>query len=91
MLCSMTLFISSHRFVNKEITPKWLCLMFAVGILGVVWSMLGRKISLKVYLFDYLFVTIIVFAIALSIHGMLQYADFLADRQNQVCCYRKFR
>lgn len=37
-LCAITLFVSSHRFVNAQITPKWLAMIAAVGIAGVVWS-----------------------------------------------------
>ena len=46
MLCSVTLFALSQHFVNEEITPKWLGLMLFIGIEGVVWSMLNRKVTL---------------------------------------------
>ena len=43
LLCSITLFVYSHRFVNVEVTPKWLYLMLAVGIASVAGGLLYRK------------------------------------------------
>lgn len=43
ILCCTTLFITSHRFVNAEITPKWLGLMLMVGIMGIAWGVFYRK------------------------------------------------
>ena len=42
-LCVATLFITSHRFVNAAVTPKWLCLAFCAGCAGVLWSMLKNR------------------------------------------------
>ena len=47
ILCSVSLFVFSYRFVNVEITPKWLGLMICVGIAGLTGSMLGRTITLR--------------------------------------------
>ena len=35
ILCGITLFVSSSRFVNAEVTPKWLGLMLAIGVMGL--------------------------------------------------------
>jgi len=126
-LCAITLFASSHRFVNAQITPKWLGMMAAIGIAGVGWSIrfvkkqfYGKSILLLllsifsfafirnwvtvgfnpvlfmylsglVFLFillqqivsacppKYLYGTIIVFVVALSLHGILQYAGLISS------------
>lgn len=39
MLCGVTLFVFSHRFVNAEITPKWLVLMPVIGVIGMLRNM----------------------------------------------------
>ena len=129
ILCSVTLFVFSYRFVNVEITPKWLGLMLCVGIAGIVWSMMISKMALhskslvvlvccflfvfvrKWITFDfdaplliyfwgllllfliiqqidmackppYLSGTVIVFALALSVHGILQYFGYLPSAKN---------
>ena len=46
ILCGVSLFVFSYRFVNVEITPKWMGLMICVGISGITWSLLNLKISL---------------------------------------------
>ena len=43
-LNSITMFIFSQRFVNEEVTPKWLGLMMCVGIAGVFICMSHSKI-----------------------------------------------
>jgi len=123
ILCILSLFVYSRRFVNVEVTPKWLGVMLCVGIAGIAWSLLHRKLyvparsffvvltccflfiflrnwavlgfneSLLTYLISllilflllqqavhtcpprYLFGTVILFAFALAIQGILQHAD----------------
>ncbi|MDR1154816.1 MAG: hypothetical protein LBL04_08890, partial [Bacteroidales bacterium] len=119
ILCSITLFVTSHRFVNEAVTPKWLGLMLCTGISGFAWCIRGRKIILPAkpvdtiliicFLFvvvrasgssriyaggllllfylvrqevtvcsvQYLYGTVMLFALALSLHGILQYAGVL--------------
>jgi len=122
ILCGITLFVSSHRFVNGEVTPKWLGLILMIGITGMAWSMLSRIIILparpvdtilivcialifirswvtsgtllmypvgllllffliqhavKILPLKYLSGTVAIFALALSLQGVLQYAGEL--------------
>ena len=63
ILCSITLFMSSNCFVNKEIIPKWLGMMLSIGIMGMAWSMSGCTISLPAKLID----TVIIFCFLLFI------------------------
>ena len=82
IICGIAMFASSLWFVNAEVTPKWLCLMACAGLTGIAWSVLNRKNTLSVkhdtILIKYLYGTIIVFAVTLAIHGLLQYTGFLA-------------
>ena len=81
ILCSVTLFVSSYKFVNTEVTPKWLGLFLAVGLMGIAWSILYRKISLpdKTMGAILIYGTIAAFATALSIQGILQYVGVLSS------------
>ena len=83
ILCSITLFVTSYRFIDAEITPKWLGLMLCIGIMGLVWSIQGNKISFTDFLSKYLFGTIIVFALVLSIQGILQYVGTFPYSSNK--------
>src|SRR5690554_3858507 len=38
LMCFITLFVSSHRFVNMHTTPKWLGLLLGTGIINFVWG-----------------------------------------------------
>jgi len=44
IFCILTLFVYSNRFVNAEVTPKWLGLMMCVGVVGVVWGLMFRRV-----------------------------------------------
>ena len=80
IICSITLFVSSRRFVNAEVTPKWLCLMLCLGFMGMVWSVFNHKTSIKnnqSKIVNYLYGTVIVFALTLAIQGIFQYAGVL--------------
>jgi len=35
IICCIALFFYSNRFVNVEVTPKWLAMMLAVGLMGM--------------------------------------------------------
>ena len=129
VLCGVTLFVYSYRFVNVEITPKWMGLMLCVGIAGLTWSIFSRNIALSAkpliflaccFLFvftrkwlafefdatllmylggllllfliilqivkdckpQYLLGTVIVFSLALSLQGILQYTGALPSGRN---------
>ena len=130
ILCTITLFASSYRFVNVEITPKWLGLLLSIGIVGIAcgvfcrrvylpakpiflflmccfflvsardWATSGINLSLLIYICgllllffmaqqivsvcppQYLFGTIIIFALVLSIQGILQYAGVVPHGRN---------
>ena len=43
-LCGMVLFVFSQRFVNAEVTPKWVGLMMIIGMIGVLWSIFKLEI-----------------------------------------------
>ena len=74
ILCLVTLFVYSHRFVNAEVTPKWLGLMLLVGVAGIGWSVFsGAKQALPVRTFHCIFGVITAFAAMLAIYGLLQY------------------
>ncbi len=48
MACICALFVSSGEFVNPQVTPKWLCLMFCAGVAGLVAAFCGkRRITLR--------------------------------------------
>ena len=87
IICSVTMFVSSYRFVNVEVTPKWLSLMICIGFIGIVWSVFSRKISLSAKSIDTVFVkyiygTVIIFALALSVQGIFQYFGMLMSGSN---------
>jgi O-antigen ligase len=69
MLCCITLFAFSYRFVDAQVVPKWLGVMLCVGVMGIVWSIAGPKI--KISPLRYLFGTVAVFALVLSLHGII--------------------
>jgi O-antigen ligase len=123
ILCFVTLFITSGRFVNPQITPKWFGLALCVGLAGLVrifsrqksvkmnaavWCLFliagagtaltrSRDLSLWMntvclllllflwmqtverFVFKYIAVIFICFAVALSVHGILQYFGILAS------------
>ncbi len=135
ILCSVTIYVSSHRFVNEEITPKWLGMMLSIGIMGLMWSMFCRKIYLPARPIDailiiclflvfvsewvtsgalliypvvllllyflvqrvlsicslqYLFGTVVIFAVVLSLHGILQYAGLTSSGSNNFAVIGSF-
>ena len=48
MACICALFVSSGAFVNPQVTPKWLCLMFCAGVAGLVAAFCGKgRITLR--------------------------------------------
>ncbi|MGV8093039.1 MAG: hypothetical protein AB2L24_14370 [Mangrovibacterium sp.] len=40
--CICVLFVSSGAFVNPQVTPKWLCLMFCAGVAGLGAALFGK-------------------------------------------------
>ena len=71
LLCSITLFVSSGRFVNPEVTPKWMALMMVAGFLGIIFSVtrwsLPHNTRWPAFVMPtphYLYATIIAFAFA---------------------------
>ena len=78
--CGIVLFVSSIRFVNSEVTPKWTGLMAAVAITGIAWSIMYRKISQPYRYIIVIFAAIALSTLALSIHGILQYTGALASK-----------
>ena len=48
ILCSITLFVYSHHFVNIEMTAKWLGLLLSAGVMGIVYGIFSRKIIFPV-------------------------------------------
>jgi O-antigen ligase len=44
VLCCITLFFSSRRFVNHEITPKWFGMIIGVAVAGIIFGLAQRKI-----------------------------------------------
>ena len=130
ILCGATLFVYSYRFVNVEITPKWMGLLLSIGIVGIACGVFCRRVYLPVksiFLFlmccfllvfvrdwttsginpplliylggllllffvaqqivvkcpsQFFFGTIIVFALALSLHGILQYTGVIQHGRN---------
>jgi O-antigen ligase len=81
MLCSIALFVISHRFVNAELTPKWMGVMLTIGIMGILWSVRHHRILLPIRQMDTtpIFGTIVVFVLALSVQGFLQYAGIISS------------
>jgi len=43
IICIITLFVTSQFFVDLHTTPKWLCLMLFIGILGIIRGCLFRS------------------------------------------------
>ena len=130
ILCSISLFVSSHRLINAELTPKWLGMMAGIGIAGVALSIWNREkhynansllfflisgfllvlvrnwvtlgfnptlfmnlcgLGLLFFLLQqmvaecpprYFYGTIIVLAVALSLHGIFQYTGVLPTANN---------
>jgi O-antigen ligase len=44
MLCCAGLFVTSHHFVNQEVTPKWFGLVTGVGIAGILSGVFHRNL-----------------------------------------------
>ena len=126
-VCAITLFASSHQFVNTQTTPKWLGMLVVIGIAAIVWNIGFWKkyfytnhfllLSLFVFLFVfirswgtfgfkptllmfmsgmvllfillqyfvsecpscYFYGAIIIFGVALSLQGILQYIGVISS------------
>jgi hypothetical protein len=44
ILCGIALFVTSHHFVNQEVTPKWFGLITGVGIAGILSGIFHRNL-----------------------------------------------
>jgi O-antigen ligase len=44
VLCCITLFFSSARFVSQEVAPKWFGLIAGTALAGIIFSFLRRKV-----------------------------------------------
>ena len=78
-LCGIALFAYSHRFVNAEVTPKWMGLLLVASVAGICWAIFSKKADNAVHFWriHYICGIIIVFAAALAVHGLLQYFGVL--------------
>ena len=56
VLCVITLFISSQRFVSEEVTPKWLFMMLIIGVMGLVRRLMTRQSTVSVRAIDIILV-----------------------------------
>jgi len=138
LFCSITLFVTSNRFVNAELTPKWLGMMSGICIAGVAWSIWNRGklydarslllllisgfllvlvrnwitfgfsptlfmnlcgLGLLFFLLQqtvaecplrYFYGTIIVFAVALSLQGILRYAGVISSGSSKFAIIGSF-
>ena len=61
LLCVITLFCVSSRFLDASIIPKWLGLIFSVAILSVIWILCANKLHTKNSTILYLFISCLVF------------------------------
>ncbi|MDR2039238.1 MAG: O-antigen ligase family protein [Bacteroidales bacterium] len=44
LICGISLFAVSGSFINREITPKWFGLVWAVSFAGILWSILHKNV-----------------------------------------------
>ena len=138
VFCGVLFFLSSSRFVNVAIIPKWMGLFLSAGIAGVIFSLWCKKIDLpakQIFIFliccflivllrdgtesglnpaltvylsalillffllqqvvisfhaKILFGIIIVFALALSMHGFLQYSGLIHSGSSKFAITESF-
>jgi O-antigen ligase len=48
VLCCITLFLSSHHFVSREVAPKWFGLIAGIALAGIIFSFLQRRVYIPV-------------------------------------------